>query len=232
MAAMVLAAPLEMAVPDRQAADRDRAGQDGHAQAIDALLIAACQRGEADALGQLFEAYKDRVYSIALRFSGDDATARDIAQDVFVKLFAQIKTFRGESKFESWLYRMVVNACLDERRRRRHWLPMLAEATADLFESLPRALSRGEAESALEHLMRHETQQQVQCMVAKLPADLRIVVVLRYTEGLSYDAIAEILHCPPGTVASRLNRAHKRLECRLAPLGSISRAKEKRAKEQ
>ena len=179
---------------------------------IDNQIITACQSGDADAFAQLFESCKDRVYSIALRFSGDDAVARDIAQDVFVKLFAQIKTFRGEAQFESWLYRMVVNACLDERRRRKRWLPMLVE---DIAGALPFGRPHPAAESALDHLMHDEMQAQVQNIVAKLPADLRIVIVLRYTEGLSYDAIAEILRCPPGTVASRLNRAHRLLARRL-----------------
>ncbi len=185
-------------------------------QTIDRQTISACQSGDADAFAKLFESCKDRVYSIALRFSGDDAVAKDIAQDVFVKLFAQIKTFRGEAQFESWLYRMVVNACLDERRRRKRWLPMLVE---DIAGALPFGRSRAAAESArdlsaLDVLMRDEMQAQVQNMVAKLPAELRMVTVLRYTEGLSYDAIAEILRCPPGTVASRLNRAHRLLERR------------------
>lgn len=105
---------------------------------------------------------------------------------------------------------------------------MLMEATADFFDGLPSTASRAQAGSALDQLMRHETQAQVRNIVAQLPADLRIAVVLRYTEGLSYDAIAEILHCPPGTVASRLNRAHKRLERRLAPLGLRSASSESR----
>jgi RNA polymerase sigma-70 factor (ECF subfamily) len=77
---------------------------------------------------------------------------------------------------------------------------------------------RASGESALQRLMREETRQSVQQVVAALPPDQRIVVILRYTEGLSYDDIGEILGCPPGTVASRLNRAHKVLERRLAHL--------------
>ena len=81
-------------------------------------LIEACQRGERDAFHALFEAYKDRVYSVALRFSGDPAMAMDIAQDTFVKLFDCIREFRGESSFDTWVYRMVANRCLDRRRSR------------------------------------------------------------------------------------------------------------------
>jgi RNA polymerase sigma-70 factor (ECF subfamily) len=167
----------------------------------------ACQKGDYDAFGTLFAAYQDRVYSIAFRFSGDRAMALDIAQETFLKLFSRIKDFRGESSFDSWLYRVVVNCCLDHQRRGRKWVPLLEELV-DVF--------RSPGDSVLENLVAAETQDHVQQAVAKLPADLRIAVVLRYTEGLAYEAIAEIVGCPEGTVASRLNRAHKILERRLA----------------
>jgi len=178
---------------------------DAHERAV----IEACQKGDYDAFGSLFESYKDRVYSIALRFSGDRATALDIAQETFLKLFSSIKDFRGESSFDSWLYRLVVNSCLDQQRRGRRFVPFFA-GLADFF--------RTPNESVLQDLLRAEMQDQVQRVISGLPADLRIAVVLRYTEGLSYDEIAEIVACPSGTVASRLNRAHKILERRLASL--------------
>src|ERR1700729_1518892 len=85
----------------------------------DREVIEACQRGEGEAFRALFETYQDRVYSIALRYSGDRAVALDIAQETFLKLLSTIKDFRGDSSFESWLYRIVVNRCLDYRRRGR-----------------------------------------------------------------------------------------------------------------
>jgi RNA polymerase sigma-70 factor (ECF subfamily) len=171
-------------------------------------VIEACQRGEDEAFGVLFEAYQDRVYSIALRFSGDRATALDIAQETFLKLFSRIRDFRWEASFDSWLYRLVVNSCLDHQRRRRRLVPFL-EGLVDVFRTAP-------DESALQGLLRAETRDHVRQVIGKLPPGLRMVVVLRYTEGLPYEEIAEILGCPPGTVASRLNRAHKLLERRLA----------------
>jgi len=170
-------------------------------------VIEACQQGDYDAFGTLFEAYQDRVYSIALRFSGDRAAALDIAQETLLKLFSRIRDFRGESSFDSWLYRLVVNSCLDQRRRGRRWVPFLEE-WIEVF--------RSPGNSVLQDLERAETRDHVQQAVGKLPPDLRIVVVLRYTEGLPYEAIAEIVGCPEGTVASPLNRAHKILERRLA----------------
>lgn len=175
----------------------------------DRELIEACQRGEDDAFALLFEAHRDRVYSIALRFSGERGAALDIAQDTFLKLMSCIQDFRGEASFESWLYKLVVNRCLDHQRRSHR----LFAAARDLLDSLypPR-------ETVLHELLRAEMQTRIQRVVGSLPPDQRIVVVLRYTEGLSYEEIAEILGCAPGTVASRLNRAHKVLERRLAHL--------------
>ncbi len=175
----------------------------------DRETIAACQRGDRDAFRALFETYQDKVYSIALRYAGERAVALDIAQEVFLKLLHNIEHFRGESGFETWLYRLVVNQCLDHRRRGRR-LMLLVE---NLFDSLPSA-----KESAIEELLRSEVQEQVQRGIGRLRPEMRIVVVLRYTEGLAYEQIAEILGCSKGTVASRLNRAHKLLERRLAHL--------------
>ncbi|HEV8412588.1 MAG TPA: sigma-70 family RNA polymerase sigma factor [Bryobacteraceae bacterium] len=179
----------------------------GHRDVNHRDVIDACQRGDEEAFRVLFETHKDRVYSIALRYAGDSATAMDIAQDTFLKLLSNIQQFRGESSFESWLYRMVVNSCLDYHRKRRRFLPLLDEAL-DVFRS-PR-------ESTLHDLLREEQEERVQQIVAQLPEEQRIVVVLRYTDGLSYEEIADLLGCRRGTVASRLNRAHKALERRLS----------------
>ena len=169
-------------------------------------LVEACQRGEHEAFRALFETYRNKVYSIALRFAGDQAAAMDIAQDTFLKLFSSIQDFRGDSAFETWVYRMVVNSCLDRRRKLRRYVPLADEFLATLRAS-------GDALTAM---LRAEMADRIRAAVDKLSPDLRIVVVLRYTEGLAYDQIAEVLACSPGTVASRLNRAHKALERRLA----------------
>src|SRR6202163_4768700 len=91
---------------------------------INARVILACQQGDREAFRLLFEAYKDRVFSIACYSLGDEAAADDVTQQIFVKLFTCIGQFRGESEFTTWLYRLVINSCLDERRRRRRFLPV------------------------------------------------------------------------------------------------------------
>jgi RNA polymerase sigma-70 factor, ECF subfamily len=177
--------------------------------ANDREVIEACERGDWDAFRLLFEAHKDRVYSIALRYCGDESDALDIAQETFLKLFSSMRDFRGNASFESWLYRIVVNRCLDHQRRGRRLKPFW-EGLLDVV--------RAPAESVLQELLRAEMTKDVQRIVGTLPPEQRIVVVLRYTEGLAYDRIAEILGCSAGTVASRLNRAHKILERRLSHL--------------
>jgi RNA polymerase sigma-70 factor (ECF subfamily) len=133
-----------------------------------------------------------------------------------LKLLSSIRQFRGDSSFDSWLYRMVVNSCLDHHRRKRRFLPLVDEML-DVF--------RTSAEDALHEMLQDEQEERVQQVVAQLPEDQRIVVVLRYTEGLSYEDIAEVLGCRRGTVASRLNRAHKALERRLSHLRTVRKAR-------
>jgi RNA polymerase sigma-70 factor (ECF subfamily) len=164
-------------------------------------IVEDCRRGDRDAFRALFESHRHKVYSIALRYTGNSSEAMDISQDVFVKLFSHIGDFLGRSNFDTWLYRMVVNCCLDHRRKFRRLVP--------LFDSLR------QKDRLARDTERSQTSAQVQKAVAKLPSEMRLTVVLRYTEGLSYDEIAEVFGCSIGTVASRLNRAHKELAKRL-----------------
>src|ERR671932_821581 len=99
-------------------------------QRINGRVIEACQRGDREAFRLLFEAYQDKVYSISLYyFKGDESAARDVTQQVFLKLLTRITQFRGGAEFTTWLYRLVVNACTDEQRKHRRFLPF-----GDAFE--------------------------------------------------------------------------------------------------
>jgi RNA polymerase sigma-70 factor (ECF subfamily) len=175
-------------------------------------VIEGCQQGDPDAQRALFERHKDAVYSIAFRYSGNSSQAQDLAQEAFIKIFAAIGTFRADSSFESWLYRIVVNTCFDHHRKRRRIIP--------LFDDFLNVL-RDPRDSVLDRMIRSEHSSRVQSLIKTLPAEQRMIVVLRYTQGLSYEEIGEILGLPHGTVASRLNRAHKALERRLTRLMGI-----------
>jgi RNA polymerase sigma-70 factor, ECF subfamily len=179
-------------------------------------LVEACRHGEPDAFRSLFERYKDKVYSVALRYSGDPAIAQDISQDTFLKLFSAIGSFRGESGLESWLYRLVVNRCFDQKRGARRLMPLMDEFLGAL---------RSPDTSILEDVLRTEMSAQVGSVVASLPPEQRIVIVLRYTQELSYEEIAGILGCSTGTIGSRLNRAHRVIARRLAHVAGARRRK-------
>ena len=180
-------------------------------ESTDSRTIAACQEGDREALRVLFEAYKDRVYSIALySLSGDEMAAGDATQQVFLKLMTRIGQFRGDAEFATWLYRLVVNTCHDEHRKQRRFV-----ALADSFLQT----SAG-GESPRASYARKELAGRVQTAVAELKPKLRWPILLKYVEGLSYEEIAEVLNCSKGTVASRLNRAHKALGRRLSHLKS------------
>ena len=177
---------------------------------IDDRVIRACQQGDREAFRLLFEAYKDKVFSIAVySCSGDQARAGDVTQQVFLKLMTNISQFRGESQFTTWLYRMVTNACIDEQRKQRRFLPFAdAPATNKIEIKRPQELRYAKLELA----------DSVQQAIAELKPKFRWPILLKYVEELSYEEIADVLGCSKGTVASRLNRGHKQLARRLAHL--------------
>ena len=186
-------------------------------------LIAACQTGDRDAFRQLFEAYQDRVWSIALHFTGEEQSARDVTQQVFLKLFASINQFRHEANFATWLYRLVANVCLDEQRRGRRFISFDFWRRADEDDGEDNLLDWQQAQqfqTALpeERLTQAELAAALKAAVKELSPPIRLTILLKYFEELSYDEIAQALNCSPGTVASRLNRGHKALAVRLAHL--------------
>ncbi|MFQ6046416.1 MAG: RNA polymerase sigma factor [Gemmatimonadales bacterium] len=178
---------------------------------LDAKTIAACRRGDPGAQRAVFEHYKDRVYSIALHFmKGDDAAAQDVAQEVFVKAFRAAHSFREDARLPTWLYRIVANTCMDELRRRRRLL---------FFGDVPERLHPSVAPTEP-----REVHPDVAVAVGRLTPKLRIAVLLRYFDDLSYDEIAAALGVTTGTVASRLNRAHAFLARELGHLAKTEHA--------
>jgi len=173
---------------------------------INGQVIDACQNGDREAFRLLFEAYKDKVYSIAFYSLGDHSIADDVTQQIFLKLFTAVRQFRGDAEFTTWLYRLVVNACIDERRTRRRLLPWGDPAVmnhADNRKQQERSLAQGELSDA------------VQTAVGELKPKFRLPILLKYIEGLSYEEIAAVMGCSKGTVASRLNRGHSQLAKKL-----------------
>lgn len=162
-------------------------------------------------MGILYERFRERVYNVALRVVGNTEDANDVLQDVFLLLFRKIHRFRERAFFASWVYRITLNVSLDHlRRRRRAPLPTATEALLDGPQE------SDELTIPERRLAGRDLEQHVQTALHALSPRLRIVIVLRYLEGLAYSDIAEILECSVGTVKSRLNRAHAAMKRELA----------------
>jgi RNA polymerase sigma-70 factor (ECF subfamily) len=177
---------------------------------ISAEIVTACRSGDRDAFRSLYDLYKDRVYSIAVYFlHGDQAAASDVTQQVFLKLMTSIGDFRGDAEFSTWLYRLVVNACMDAGRRRKSDAVTTDRSYLEMFA--------GPASQEADYA-RAQMAESVRAAVSALPPKFRIAVLLRYFEDLSYEQMAKALHCSMGTVASRLSRGHRMLAERLKGL--------------
>jgi RNA polymerase sigma-70 factor (ECF subfamily) len=175
----------------------------------EAEIIEACKQGDRHAFHCLFETHKDRVYTIAFHYSGDEAMAHDVTQQVFLKLFTSISQFHESSQFTTWLYRIVANACTDEHRKRRRFVPFSPEIEVRTM------VAKGSQE---ETYHRRQVADSVRGAIGELTPKLRLPILLKYVEGLSYDEIAESLGISIGTVSSRLNRGHKMLARKLGHL--------------
>ncbi|HXU40467.1 MAG TPA: sigma-70 family RNA polymerase sigma factor [Blastocatellia bacterium] len=175
----------------------------------EAEMIEACKQGDREAFRDLFEAHKDRVYTIAFHYSGNEAMARDVSQQVFLKLFTTINQFREDSHFTTWLYRIVANACTDEHRKRRRFVPFSPEVEVRYMT---------EQGSQERRFHRREVAESVHGAISELTPKLRLPILLKYVEGLSYDEIAQALDLSIGTISSRLNRGHKILARKLGHL--------------
>jgi RNA polymerase sigma-70 factor (ECF subfamily) len=171
-------------------------------------LLAECRNGNRAAFEMLYRAHQKRVFSVALHFfGGNRETAEDVTQQVFLKIYKKIEGFRAEAELTTWIYRMTVNACIDERRKTR------------LFFSLDSIFGTLRAKKMPdERVERREVADEVQKALGALKEKFRLPIVLKYSEGLSYEEIARVLDCSPGTVASRLNRGHKMLAQKLKHL--------------
>ena len=147
------------------------------------------------------------MFSIALFLCRNAADAADITQEVFLKLFLNLREFSGNSKFETWLYRIVANTAADHGRKLRRRL--IREAVFWWHRPV-------RTPSIEETQVRRQIDESVRSAVASLPDKLRVCIVLRYVENLGYDEIADVLGCPSGTIAARLSRAHRMLALKLA----------------
>jgi RNA polymerase sigma-70 factor (ECF subfamily) len=167
-------------------------------------VIRAAQRGDRQGQRRLYDACRERVYRLAFRMIGPD-DAFDVSQQTFLQVFRNITQFAGQSRFETWLFRIVLNECFQFRRRRTR--RPACSLCVDVMDDEP-----GQERSAVASDL-------LEMALSRLDPDLRSIFLLREVEHLGYEAIGEALEIPAGTVASRLNRARRELQGILIALG-------------
>jgi RNA polymerase sigma-70 factor (ECF subfamily) len=174
----------------------------------DLQLVERCLSGEEAAWEDLVRVHTRRVYGICYRFTGSEHEAQDLTQEVFLRVFRSLKSFRaGEGSFTVWLARLSRNLLIDHYRRTK-----LDRATDSIEEQLPMLQEKTSATSRTEGLVAgREASELLQGALQKLSPELRETVILRDLEELEYREIAQVLHVPEGTVKSRLNRGRAEL---------------------
>ena len=171
-------------------------------------LIAAAQRGDAQAFNKLVSTYQTIVYNVAYRILHDQDAAADAAQDAFLSAFHGLVNFRGGS-FKAWLLRIVTNACYDQlRAKQRRPTSSLDDLQVDPDHS---AMLLDPAESPEEYALRQDLGRTLQAGLDELPADQRATLILSDIQGFSYEEIAQATSVSLGTVKSRLSRGRARL---------------------
>jgi RNA polymerase sigma-70 factor (ECF subfamily) len=169
----------------------------------DRELIERCRAGDDTAFGELVDRYKDLVFGLVYRMVADQGLAEDLAQEVFLKVHRGIPYFRGEARLSTWIFRIVQNVCVQARSRRPADEPL---------EGTPRSDSPvrefGSEDRAFAGV---ETRDRLTKALSRLPENYRMLVVAHYLRGVPYDALAESLNLPMGTVKTHLYRAKRRL---------------------
>jgi RNA polymerase sigma-70 factor (ECF subfamily) len=174
----------------------------------DSSLVERCRKGDESSWEEMVKTHSRRVYSLCYRFTGRDSEAQDLTQEVFLRVFRSLHTFRaGEGCFVIWLARLTRNLLIDHYRRTR-----LERATDSIEDQLPVLEERGTAASRTDGMLAgREASELLQGALGKLSPELRETVILRDLEELEYREIAQVLRVPEGTVKSRLNRGRAEL---------------------
>ncbi|MCQ2561949.1 MAG: sigma-70 family RNA polymerase sigma factor [Clostridia bacterium] len=176
------------------------------------ILIDKAIGGDSDAFSALICRVQNKAYSIAFRYMNSDYDARDMMQESFIKMYRNLDKFNFESAFDTWYFRILINCCLDELRKRKNKESYSLDIIPDgkdepMAVDIPDESPGPEAE-----LISKERQKLVREAILALPEDHRNIIILRELEQLSYDEIGQTLDLDPGTVKSRLSRARQKLK--------------------
>ena len=173
----------------------------------ESTLIARCCGGDREAQHELYDQTVTGIHHLLLKMTGNAEDAFDIAQDTYIKAFEAIEQFDGRANIETWLYRIAVNEALQFFRRGKREQRKREQLAGRVAQS-PESRNPGSVE-------RSTMKMDVADALADVEPDDRAILLLRYQEGLDYGALGEVLDCPVGTIASRLNRARRRIREKL-----------------
>jgi RNA polymerase sigma-70 factor (ECF subfamily) len=198
------------------------------AEVSDLSLVQRVQRGDKGAFDALVLKYQHRVVKLVMRYVRSPAEAEDIAQEAFIKAYRALPQFRADSAFYTWLYRIAINTAKNAvaSRSRSPIVYDLDDGDSEESYELQGRMKDTATPEAL--AMTEEIRQTVNAAIESLPEDLRMAIVLRELEGLSYEEIAATMECPVGTVRSRIFRAREAIDARLRDVfeGGLGRAEE------
>lgn len=184
-------------------------------QTPDHTLIQNCLAGRRDAFGQLVERYQNRLYHSLVHLLGSSEDAQDAAQDAFVQAYEKLASFRGQSQFYSWLFRIAFNTAVSAKRKIRRMSVSLDGRREASGDELTDANPSTEPSYALDV---SDRQRLVRQALSELSEEFRTALVLKEMDGMSYEEIADVIEVPLGTVRSRIHRARMELRDKLSVL--------------
>ncbi len=190
---------------------------------VDQQLVERVQRGDKHAFDLLVTKYQRKLGRLISRFVKDPAEAEDVTQDAFIKAYRALASFRGDSAFYTWLYRIGINTAKNHLLANKRRPPTSTPFDSEDSESFEEASLLREVTTPENELMSKQVVDVVQSSLQQLPEDLRSALTLREIEGLSYEEIATVMNCPIGTVRSRIFRAREAVAENLRPLLETSK---------
>lgn len=183
---------------------------------IENRMVKKAINGDCDAFEQIVLTYEKKVYNIAYQMFNNEQDAYDVSQEIFIKLYKNISSFKFDSSFSTWLHRLAVNTCIDAYRKRKRQLSSQAYSIDEPVENDDSSHMERQFEDTSPGpeaiYIQNETVQEVQNAIQMLKEEFKSIIIMRDLQGHSYEELSEIFNCSLGTVKSRLARARTSLK--------------------